>query len=176
MYELLRPLKLLLKCESRGTKPAAASEQQEKRLWYVASSRPPFRFHSFKLVLRRQQIYFQFLCGAGKTALWLLHERRVSACSDGRAALFSGEFAGWFSGTDKKLKQQKSACGPLRLMQPESPPGKVEKRTVEWNVLSLWERSLCLCHDLTVTHTPVTHTPALLQVCKRADVSISSQS
>lgn len=105
---VIAAIKALIEVRISRNKAGSCQWAAEKK-GFDASSRPPFRFHSFKPVLRRQQIYFQFplWCGGGgvMTSSW-----KASVGLLGRTR--GPFFAGWFSGMEKELKQQKSACGP----------------------------------------------------------------
>lgn len=153
---VIAAIKALIEVRISRNKAGSCQWAAEKK-GFDASSRPPFRFHSFKPVLRRQQIYFQFplWCGGGRYDFFMKGECR-SARTDTRA--FFRRVVLW----DGEGAETAKVClwPPLRLMLPESPPGEEGKRTVEWNVLSLWERSLCLCHDVTVSHS---HTDTYLK-------------
>lgn len=122
---VIATIKALIEVWISRNKAGSCQRAAEKKLWYVTSSRPPFRVLSFKTAANL--FFFPLWCrkknvrtSSWKASVGLLGWAR-------RLFFFPGEFAGRFSGMDKELKQQKSACGRPRLMQPEATSRQREK-------------------------------------------------
>lgn len=90
-----------------------AGSWQKKGFDMLRPALPPLRFHSFKLVLRRQQIYFQFLCGAGKKRNDFFMKGECRPARTDTRVFFSRWVCRVASGMDTELKQQKSVCFPV---------------------------------------------------------------